>query len=76
MALTREFAEVPGKSAQWTGFTRRLLGAGPPPGLPVVIEAIAGFAGPPLRAVARGDRFAGSWPPGGPWSLQEPEEAR
>jgi predicted nucleotidyltransferase component of viral defense system len=68
IALTREFAEVPGKSAQWTGFTRRLLGGAPPPGLTVVIEVIAGFAGPALHAVARGERFVGRWPPGGPWS--------
>jgi predicted nucleotidyltransferase component of viral defense system len=67
MALTREFAAIPGKPAQWAGFTRRLVGGTPPPELAVVIDAIARFAGPVLRAVVRGDRFAGSWPPGGPW---------
>ncbi|HEX6851816.1 MAG TPA: nucleotidyl transferase AbiEii/AbiGii toxin family protein [Candidatus Polarisedimenticolaceae bacterium] len=68
LALTREFAAIPGKSAQWAGFTRRLLGSAPPPELPAVIDAIAVFAGPILLAVARGERFVGSWALGGPWS--------
>jgi predicted nucleotidyltransferase component of viral defense system len=67
VALTREFAEIPGKSAQWTGFIRRLVGGTPPEELAVVIDAIAQFAGPALLAVARGKRFTQSWPPGGPW---------
>jgi hypothetical protein len=66
VALTREFADVPGRSAQWAGFTRRLLGTSPPE-LTVVIDAIAGFAGSVLLAVARGERFVGTWRPGGPW---------
>jgi predicted nucleotidyltransferase component of viral defense system len=66
-ALTREFAAIPGKSVQWTGFTRRLLRDTPPPDLATVIDAIADFAAPVLFAVARSERFAGSWPPGGPW---------
>lgn len=67
IALTREFAAIPGKSAQWMGFTRRLVGVPPPPLLTVVIDGIAAFGGPALLAVGRGERFAGSWPPGGPW---------
>lgn len=68
LALTREFAAIPGKAAQWAGFTRRLLGGTSPPELPAVIDAIADFAGPVLLAVARDERFVGTWPPGGPWS--------
>jgi hypothetical protein len=67
VALTREFAEIPGKSAQWAGFTRRIVGGTPPPELAVVIDAVAQFAGPPLLAVARAESFAQSWPAGGPW---------
>ncbi|TAK51252.1 MAG: nucleotidyl transferase AbiEii/AbiGii toxin family protein [Gammaproteobacteria bacterium] len=66
-ALTRKFAEIPGKSAQWMGFTRRLLGGTPAPELAAVIDAVAVFAGPALQAVAHGEHFAGSWSPGGPW---------
>jgi predicted nucleotidyltransferase component of viral defense system len=68
IALTPEFATMPGKSSQWAGFTRRLLRSTPPPDLSAVIRAIADFAGPLLLAVAHGERFVGTWPPGGPWS--------
>ncbi|MBM3317569.1 MAG: nucleotidyl transferase AbiEii/AbiGii toxin family protein [Candidatus Eisenbacteria bacterium] len=67
IALTREFAAIPGKAAQWAGFTRRLVGGTTPPELEVAIDAIARFAGPPLLAVGRSERFDGSWAPGGPW---------
>jgi predicted nucleotidyltransferase component of viral defense system len=67
LALTREFAEILGKSAQWAGFTRRLIGGTPPPGLSDVIELVAEFAGPGLMAIARDERFVGTWQPGGPW---------
>ena len=67
LALTREFAEIPGKSAQWAGFTRRLIGGVSPPGLADVIDTIAEFAGPVLLAIARDERFGGTWRPGGPW---------
>jgi predicted nucleotidyltransferase component of viral defense system len=68
MALSRAFAELPGKASQWAGFTRRLVGTAPPPVLGAVIDSITGFAGPVLLAVARGERFTGTWLPGGPWS--------
>lgn len=67
IALTPEFAAIPGKTAQWSGFTRRLAGDHRPPELTTVVEAIASFAGPVLLGVARGERFAAKWPPGGPW---------
>jgi len=67
LALTPAFAAVPGKSMQWSGFTRRLVGETPPAELEKVIDAVAAFAGPPLFAVARGGRFTGTWPSGGPW---------
>lgn len=38
IALTREFAAIPGKPAQWAGFTRRLIGGVPPPEFTVVID--------------------------------------
>lgn len=31
------------------------------------VHALADFAGPVLLSVARGERFVGIWPPGGPW---------
>jgi len=67
LALTPDFAAIPGKAAQWSGFTRRILGTPPPPELAIVIDTVAAFAGPVLLAVARGERFDRHWPPGGPW---------
>lgn len=67
LALTREFAAIPGKSAQWGGFTRRLVGQTQPPDLADVIDSIQAFAGPVLLAVARSESFTQNWPPGGPW---------
>lgn len=68
VALTPAFAATPGKALQWSGFTRRLVGGTPPPEFAVVIDAVAAFAGPVLRAVARGERFTKKWAPGGPWA--------
>ena len=68
VALTRDFAAIPGKASQWTGFTRRLVSGEPPLELAAVVVAIADFVGPVLHAVARGERFEGAWSPGGPWS--------
>ncbi len=66
-ALTREFADVPGKAAQWTGFVRRLAPTPPTQSLADVIEDLARFAGPVLLAVGRREPFAEKWPAGGPW---------
>ena len=56
LALTRDFAMIPGKAMQWSGFTRRLV-APPAPDLPAVLDGVAAFAGPVLLAVSRGERF-------------------
>lgn len=74
IALTREFAAIPGKSAQWAGFSRRLVGGTQPPELAVVIDMVANFAAPALLSAARGELLLGSWPPGGPWSHQQSRE--
>lgn len=65
-ALTRRFAEFSGKTAQWSGFTRR-FGSRMLPNLADVVDAIANFAGPVLLAVGRGEAFAKKWSAGGPW---------
>jgi predicted nucleotidyltransferase component of viral defense system len=67
IALTTAFAEVEGKRAQWAGFIRRNRLAAAPAELVAVIDGIAGFVVPVLAAAARGEVFAGRWPPGGPW---------
>lgn len=67
LALTRAFAAIEGKGAQWRGFVRRLPGTSAPVDLVVVIDTVAAFAGPVLIATGRGEPFARTWPPGGPW---------
>lgn len=67
LALTPAFAAIEGKSAQWSGFVRRLPGTSAPPDLEAVINALAGFAGPVLLALGSGQPFDKSWKPGGPW---------
>ena len=67
LALSPDFAAIPGKASQWRGFTRRLVGRPPPPDLATAIDTLAAFAGPVLLAVGRGEPFDAHWPPGGPW---------
>ena len=66
-ALAPEFADNPTKQAQWQGFLRRTAIAMAPKPLPVILAKIRQFAMPPTTAVAKGDSFTGTWPPGGPW---------
>jgi len=70
IALTPEFAAVPGKPAQWAGFRRKgnLLSASED--LSVVVDEIAAFLVPVIAAVRSGEAFAMSWPPGGPWGRE------
>ena len=45
LALTRDFAELPGKAAQWAGFTRRLSPGAAPADLAFLIDAVAASPG-------------------------------
>lgn len=67
IALTPQFARIEGKSAQWAGFLRKNRLAAAPAELGPVIAANARFVGPVLDALAGGEPFNGTWPPGGPW---------
>ena len=68
IALTPTFAGVEGKRAQWAGFVRRNRLTSTPEALEVVINGVASFVEPVLSAAARGERFAGTWQPVGPWA--------
>jgi hypothetical protein len=52
LVLTREFAEIEGKGAQWAGFVRRLPGTTASTDFAARIAATAAFAGPVLTASA------------------------
>lgn len=65
VALTPAFAQIEGKRAQWAGFVRKSRISTAP--AESAIAGIGAFVGPVLAASAHGRRFAGTWPPGGPW---------
>jgi hypothetical protein len=67
IALTPDFADVEGKRAQWAAFLRRSRLTSVPD-LAAVIQVVAAFVGPVLRAAARGEGLVRHWPAGGPWS--------
>lgn len=66
-ALSEEFANQRGKTAQWNGFLRRADLATAGVTLPTVIGDLAVFLLPPLGALADGVAFGKLWNPGGPW---------
>jgi len=68
VALTPAFAEIPGKRSQWTAFVRRNRLEAASADLAVVIEQVVRFVKPVLAAAMKGDEFAASWSPGGPWT--------
>ncbi len=67
VALTADFANAPGKTAQWSGFKRKgvVADAG---GLVEVVAEVARFVSDPLTAARADARWAGRWPAGGPWA--------
>lgn len=69
LVLARGFLSAPDHAAQWRAFVRRgrLVAT---PDVDQLTEALRTFLAPVLQAVARGDEFTHSWPPGGPWQRQ------
>ena len=67
VALTADFANAPGKTAQWSGFKRKgaVADAG---GLEEAVAEVARFVAEPLAAARAASRWDGNWPAGGPWS--------
>ncbi len=68
IALTPEFAAVDGNDAQWAAFLRRSRLTAPAD-LETVVRGVAAFIGPVLAMAGRGEPFAGTWSPGGPWKV-------
>lgn len=66
-ALTAEFTDSPLQQQLWQGFLARtdLTEATPP--FAEVMAFLAEFLLPPLRTLAEGRPFDGTWEPGGPW---------
>ncbi len=67
VALTPDFAAIPGKQQQWRAFLRRSSRDATTHELSAAIDRLAVFLAPVIAA-ARGDGPVSlTWPPGGPW---------
>jgi predicted nucleotidyltransferase component of viral defense system len=66
LVLTPGFLVAPERQTQWRAFLKRgRLVA--PPDTARLADALRMFLGPVLQAAARGESFAETWLPGGPW---------
>lgn len=68
VALTRAFAEDRERRAQWIAFIQKRLLVDAPRSLIDLIDPVAGFLVPLVRAMVTGRPFPEVWPSGGPWS--------
>jgi hypothetical protein len=67
VALTPGFYSDAARAAQWRQYLMRTKLEDAPSDWASVGEAIGRFLGAPLRALAAGQPFGGTWPAGGPW---------
>jgi len=67
VALTEDFAKETSRQTQWQGFVRKNRLQDMPASFADIVEAIAVFLGPVMRALAAGEDFQGSWKAPGPW---------
>lgn len=67
IGLDDEFAEQPGKRAQWAAFLRKIRVDDAPEDLATAVAAVRRFLGPVLAALASNRPFTGHWLVGGPW---------
>jgi Nucleotidyl transferase AbiEii toxin, Type IV TA system len=68
VAFTSRFGGDSTKRAQWAAFLRKgQLAVDAKPELPDVLAALRMFLLPPSAAIAAGQAFVWTWPPGGPW---------
>lgn len=67
IALSNAFMEDERKEQQWSAFLDRTRLESPEPSLKTVIEQLARFLCPPLKASREDSTFQSDWPTGGPW---------
>jgi hypothetical protein len=67
VALKPEFAEIPGKAAQWSAFVRRNRLNAAEISLSKAQASIAALVLDPVTALRDGKPFDQTWKPGGPW---------
>lgn len=67
VALTRGFSSSSEKQAQWLAFARK-SNLSAPEDFNRVVETLAQFLAPALKAAGRRAEFRSIWPAGGPWT--------
>ena len=69
LAMTRTLLGAPERQTQWRAFLRRghLAAA---PDASELADALTRFLGPPIRALANGERFAAAWTPYRGWQRE------
>jgi hypothetical protein len=67
VGLAAEFAEEPGKQAQWAAFVRKIQASDAPGRLASQLVLLRDFLAPVLAAIEGGVGFSKTWLPGGPW---------
>jgi hypothetical protein len=68
VALTPRFGDDHTKQLQWAAFLRKgRLAFDAKPELPDVLAVLRIFLLPPCAAIAAGQAFDSTWPPGEPW---------
>jgi hypothetical protein len=70
--LGKDYWSDPARITAWKAFWKKAGTGEEQPELEDVAGFISEFLGPPLLAAARGESFARSWPPGGPWTDRNP----
>jgi len=68
IGLSDEFALDKTKQLQWKAFWRKSVRSEPPPELPDVVAAVAGFIMPVVQAAVGQRSYPKHWPTSGPWS--------
>ncbi len=72
IALTPEFAELPGKPAQWRAFVLKTRLSNVPEEFAPVVGAVSDFLTPVAEALVAGRKFEGRWSAPGPWTAVSP----
>ena len=67
MVLTAEFAHLPDKRAQWTGFLKKNRLTTVPEDIATILRVLAEFLAPIFNAGTQKKDGGSLWPPGGPW---------
>ncbi len=71
VALTPEFAAIPGKQTQWQAFLRKSGLASAPVQFGETVARIAAFLVPVIGAARDASAIDHAWPAGGPWRAKE-----